>query len=800
MKEKIKQKFPLLDAILLQPKEGKNGKIGICTNTTSPGEVMNEIDAENRKDVSVLGSLIVSRDGVERMIINSLAHPTLKYLILFSEESLTFAPSTNLLQAIMEGFNETKEGNFIKGGVAASPHYPNLNSALLQTFRNEIIILPVFMSGNSKSKEIIRKYLEWLRPKISGEIFGLLEGLLGKEKIYYDSLNKVIEAIRNLPDSRKNFVYLDPKEFQQLQPPTIELKNYDKKIPCPFKVSVEKETIRLDIKIGSKTYFLKTENVFLLGHSLMKFLADMKKIFSPLEQLLLGAELGRASIELGNREKFPSFIKPANIKGEIEISLSSNTATKIDDKFYYRVNAKDKKVSVLCMAFDICAEFFELVSGEAFPIMERLAKENRFQKYEMDILHRIDIGTQIGRAAISAKLRYSFIQDFNTIFKINKTKLPFLIAEGDNFLDTHKNVLRKIYTEGITENHGDSWKGLARTGSVLAIYRKADNTLSVLPKIYKQGSEETSTMREEYKKELLRKDHDGTYTYGERTRAYFGFDQLEKTIEILRKNSDKATVVARFDPTKDMSYYTEKETGKVKFTHDPCLTHDIFWIQNGKLNSFHIARAHNAVNAYPENIFGLHDAYIATIRERLNLESGDMYMLSNRANILLITEEQRVKKILSEPSKPIGEVDVSSGPHLLGKKVLLSDSEKGVYYIRERAEKITKKPDSDILKRLENYEGVNILEKAIKYLKEKGVMHNNPIITEYFPGKTDPQEDQLVFFQANVFGKKVYATAVFANRSVSKKEEDLNLCDYIMMRYGKELGYPLGEIIVLYIA
>lgn len=101
--------FPLVDALLLTPKEGVKGMVGVCTNTSAPGQVFNEIEEKNRNAVSVLGPLIVSRDGTERMILNSLSHPTLKYLILFSEETLTFSPSTNLLIALKDGL-DTKIG------------------------------------------------------------------------------------------------------------------------------------------------------------------------------------------------------------------------------------------------------------------------------------------------------------------------------------------------------------------------------------------------------------------------------------------------------------------------------------------------------------------------------------------------------------------------------------------------------------------------------------------------------------------------------------------------------------------
>ena len=117
---KNRLKFPLIDAYLIIPKQGKKGHIGICTNTTAPGQVFNEIDKKPRKNVSVLGSLIVNRDGSERMVVNSLAHSSLRYLILFSEESLTFSPSTNLLLALQNGIDIKKSNNIIKGKGASA--------------------------------------------------------------------------------------------------------------------------------------------------------------------------------------------------------------------------------------------------------------------------------------------------------------------------------------------------------------------------------------------------------------------------------------------------------------------------------------------------------------------------------------------------------------------------------------------------------------------------------------------------------------------------------------------------------
>lgn len=792
--------FPIVDALLLTPEEGKRGAIGICTNTTAPGQVFNEIKEELREGVSVLGSLVVSRDGTERMILNSLAHPTLRYLILFSEESLTFSPSTNLLLSLQYGLEKNKGGNYIKSGVAASAHFPNLNERIVDAFRESVTVLPIFMFKSNYSRAVVDRYLAWLAPHIDPSIHRMLSEINKKQSIYYDALNKLVAALEALPAKEKTAVTLDPKEFRHLQPPRIDLKDSATIFSGPFRVRKEDDLIRLDISIGSASYFMKGKDDFLMAFSLMQFLGNKKKLLSPLEQLLLGTELGRVRLEVGSGIATPSFMATNNITGTKELHLEPNTRLKTDKKYYYKINVKENIISVMCLAFDVCEEVFDLRSKTLAPLVERLAELNRFETYEMDFLHRVDVGAQIGRAAIAAAKGYAFIQDFPMIFKINTETLPLIIVQGDTFLDTHKNLLQHIYTNGLTEEHGDKQKGPARTAVALAVYRNASKALANLPNFYRQGEESTKAMRAAYKKQLLRFDHDGDYSYGERTRRFFGFDQLKKTIDALKKNPTRAAIVQRFAPTHDMGMFMEEESGKRKYTHDPCLTHDIFFIHNKKLHSFHIARAHNSVNAYPENIFGLRDAYAETIRKALHLKSGDMFMLSSRANILLLTEEQRTKSILGEPSKPPAEMDTSIGPFALGARIKSPPNVPGVAYLEKKLERVRTRPKHPALKRLENFEGVNTLEKAISYLKTKGAMHNNPVLTEYQAGACDPQGEYLVYFQANVMAGKIYATVVFMNRSLSKKAVDVELCNYLATQYGAALKYPLGTLSLFYVA
>ena len=85
-------------------------------------------------------------------------------------------------------------------------------------------------------------------------------------------------------------------------------------------------------------------------------------------------------------------------------------------------------------------------------------------------------------------------------------------------------------------------------------------------------------------------------------------------------------------------------------------------------------------------------------------------------------------------------------------------------------------------------------------MKKKGENHNNPILTQYQPGKMDIQGDYLAFFQANVFAGKIQANAVFVNHSINNINKDKKILSYLATQYSKELKYPLGDLNIFYVA
>ena len=259
-------KFPLVDALLFTPPETANGHIGICTNTTAPGQVFNDVAEENRSAVSVLGPLIVSRDGTERMILNSLVHPTITYLILFSEESLTFSPSTNLLLALMHGLDANREGNYIMHGQAASAHFPNLSKRILDLFRDNIVVLPLFMSQNKQSSVVVAEYLTWLGERVPHTVLAFLKEANAKDKKYYDTLNKLITLLRKFRE-RKPSLNLTRRTSSTSNRQRLRLRRTEQH-HCAFSSFTRNNLLRLDITVGDTSYFIRGDTDFRIEYSL----------------------------------------------------------------------------------------------------------------------------------------------------------------------------------------------------------------------------------------------------------------------------------------------------------------------------------------------------------------------------------------------------------------------------------------------------------------------------------------------------------------------------------------------------
>ncbi|MHB9074775.1 MAG: thymidylate synthase [Desulfobaccales bacterium] len=124
-----------------------------------------------------------------------------------------------------------------------------------------------------------------------------------------------------------------------------------------------------------------------------------------------------------------------------------------------------------------------------------------------------------------------------------------------------------------------------------------------------------------YQEEILRGElrPDETYHYGHRLRTYFGLDTLAACADRLKKDpEDRKSYVALWDTSRDL---TVKE-GR------PCLVSLFFRKFEGKLTLSATFRTHNAMDAWPMNVYGLM-AIQDYVAKRVNLDPGAIVVISH---------------------------------------------------------------------------------------------------------------------------------------------------------------------------
>jgi thymidylate synthase len=124
-----------------------------------------------------------------------------------------------------------------------------------------------------------------------------------------------------------------------------------------------------------------------------------------------------------------------------------------------------------------------------------------------------------------------------------------------------------------------------------------------------------------YQEDILRGEMrpDETYNYGHRLRSYFGLDTLAACADRLRADpEDRKSYVALWDTARDL---TVKE-GR------PCLVSLFFRRFEGKLTLSATFRTHNAMDAYPMNLYGLL-ALQAWVAARAGLTPGALVVVSH---------------------------------------------------------------------------------------------------------------------------------------------------------------------------
>ncbi len=141
------------------------------------------------------------------------------------------------------------------------------------------------------------------------------------------------------------------------------------------------------------------------------------------------------------------------------------------------------------------------------------------------------------------------------------------------------------------------------------------------------------------------------YTYGNRLRAHFGRDSLEIAAQRLRDKPDsRHAYITLWDNTRDLPEGSDT----------PCFVTAFFRRFEGHLTLTATFRSHNAMEAWPENVYGLIaiQRHVAGIAE---MEPGPITVVSHSISIDLPSLE-KAKRIAT--SKESDEVyDPSTGKH-----------------------------------------------------------------------------------------------------------------------------------------
>jgi thymidylate synthase len=124
----------------------------------------------------------------------------------------------------------------------------------------------------------------------------------------------------------------------------------------------------------------------------------------------------------------------------------------------------------------------------------------------------------------------------------------------------------------------------------------------------------------EYQEGILDPElHGQPYRYGNRQRAYWGGDALEKVAELLNEDpSHRHCLVSLWDTKKDL---LNRETS-------PCFTDEYFMRQeDGKLKMTAHFRTHNGITAYMDNIYGMR-AIQEHVAKEAGMETGTLNLRS----------------------------------------------------------------------------------------------------------------------------------------------------------------------------
>lgn len=127
----------------------------VAISTLASPELADQIAADQPKGVSIVGKTETENIGIEKIIINALAVPTIKFLILCGKESEGHQSGNTLLSLAAHGVDAKMR---VIGSKGRKPVLSNITIEEIDAFRSRIEV--VDMIGCQETHEILKKVQE----------------------------------------------------------------------------------------------------------------------------------------------------------------------------------------------------------------------------------------------------------------------------------------------------------------------------------------------------------------------------------------------------------------------------------------------------------------------------------------------------------------------------------------------------------------------------------------------------------------------------------------------------------------
>lgn len=166
-------------------------------------------------------------------------------------------------------------------------------------------------------------------------------------------------------------------------------------------------------------------------------------------------------------------------------------------------------------------------------------------------------------------------------------------------------------------------------------------------------------MVKDYVPQLLTTEGDGVvYTYGQRLKSYFGFDQIESAIIQLKNNPNSSRI--------NLNLW---DVGKDNFnSNPPCLVNLTFRVVENKLALTAVFRSNDMINAWPCNAIGLR-ALQDYVGKAVEIPLAPLMILSESAHIyagsyqfvdgVIGKNQGLIKKLSTQYNDPSGNFIIS---------------------------------------------------------------------------------------------------------------------------------------------